>query len=108
MKNSLIIIAILLVLCFAGVASASNIPSPGIDKRQKNQQQRIVQGMRSGELTPRETAKLKREQARIKKKERRFESDGVLTCKERHALHRELNRASRHIYREKHDAWHMR
>ena len=108
MKNSLRIIAILLALCFAGVASASNIPSPGIDKREKNQQQRIMQGMRSGELTPRETAKLKREQARIKKKERRFKSDGVLTCKERHTLHRYLNRASRHIYREKHDAWHMR
>lgn len=76
---------------------------PGVNARQYNQQQRIGQGVRSGQLTPRETARLSREQAHIRAEERRYKSDGVLTGAERADLHRDLNAANRHIYNEKHD-----
>lgn len=80
--------------------------SPGIDKREHVQKQRIVQGVKTGQLTPRETGRLLREQQRNHKKEAYFKADGKLTGKERVRLHQSLNRSSRHIYGQKHDAQH--
>lgn len=83
---------------------------PGVNARQHHQQHRIGQGVRSGALTPGETRRLEREQRHIRVEERRYKSDGVLTRAERADLHRDQNRASRHIWQEKHDAqqggWH--
>jgi hypothetical protein len=93
-------VAVLAVLLFAGTAFAGR---PGINKRQHNQHKRIVQGFRSGELTKREVYRLKKEQRRIAKKERKFKADGELTRRERAILHHDLKHASGHIYREKHD-----
>jgi hypothetical protein len=92
--------AVLIVLLFTGTAFAH---SPGINKRQHNQQKRIFQGIRSGELTKREVYRLGNEQRRIAKKERIFKADGKLTRRERAILQHDLNHASGHIYREKHD-----
>jgi hypothetical protein len=39
---------------------------PGIQQRMQNQEQRIDQGIRSGQLTPKETGKLEAEQAKIR------------------------------------------
>jgi len=77
--------------------------TPRIDRREANQKHRIQQGVRSGELTRRETARLAAEQARIRAMERRARSDGDVTARERARLQRELNQSSRHIYRQKHD-----
>lgn len=74
-----------------------------IDKREHRQAMRIKQGVKSGALTKPETKRLVREQARIRKMERNFRSDGRLTPKERVRLQHNLNRASAHIFREKHD-----
>lgn len=74
-----------------------------IDQRQYNQAQRIEQGYRYGQLTPQEARRLKMEQRRIAATERRFERDGHLTRGERAYLNYEQNRASRHIYSERHD-----
>lgn len=79
---------------------------PGVNARQHHQQQRIGQGVRSGELTRGETHRLEREQRHIRQEERRYKSDGVLTRAERADLQHDQNRASRHIYQEKHDAEH--
>lgn len=84
---------------------------PGVNARQHHQQQRIGQGVRSGELTRNETRRLEREQRHIRQDERSYKSDGVLTRAERADLHHDQNRASRHIYMEKHDGqqsqgWH--
>ena len=83
---------------------------PGVNARQQHQQQRIGQGVRSGQLTRGETRRLEREQRHINREERRYKSDGVLTRAERADLHRDQNRASRHIRQEKHDGqrqgWH--
>ncbi len=75
-----------------------------INNRQQNQRQRIGQGLRSGELTARETARLAREQVQIGRMENRFRESGEgLNARERARLQRELNQSSRHIYRQKHD-----
>lgn len=84
-------------------AYADNTNTPGIDKRQHNQKKRIKQGVKSGELTGRETHRLIHQQAKTHRMERRAKADGHVTKKERIRLHRAENRASRNIYRQKHD-----
>jgi hypothetical protein len=100
------------VLTIAGVfavvsASYADSPrrtrDPGVNARQHNQQERIHQGVRSGELTRRETARLREEQRDVRQLERAYKSDGTLTGAERADLHHEQNQASRDIYRQKHD-----
>ncbi|MCL5966364.1 MAG: hypothetical protein M1550_04005 [Deltaproteobacteria bacterium] len=76
---------------------------PVVEQRQENQQKRIGQGIPSGELTPRETIRLEREQAGIERAERRAEADGTVTPKERVRLKRKQDKASRDIYRLKHN-----
>ena len=76
----------------------------GINARERNQQQRIREGVRSGELTRVEAARLERQQAQIRLDEalaRR--SGGEFTPRERARIQRELDRSSRNIYRQKHD-----
>ena len=76
---------------------------PGVNHRQHHQQQRVQQGVRSGELTRAEAHRLRHQQRYIRAEERRYKSDGVLTRDERRDLHRDLNRASRDIYNQKQD-----
>jgi hypothetical protein len=75
-----------------------------VDKRQHKQSHRIEQGVRTGQLTKHEAARLKAEQSRIAALERRFERDGRLSHTERTILRVEQNRASKHIRAEKHDS----
>lgn len=85
-------------------ADASAQTGRGINARQDNQRSRIVNGVRSGELTARETGRLAREQVQIRRMEQRFRRSGDgLSGRERVRLQREMNQASRHIYRQKHD-----
>ncbi len=99
---------VLLVAGVLGVAGLSQAEAgtrdPGVNQRQQNQHQRIKQGVRSGELTRRETGALAREQRDVRQLERAYKSDGELTRAERVDLHQEQNQASRHIYNQKHDA----
>jgi hypothetical protein len=93
------------VLGVAGLSQAeAGTRDPGVNQRQQNQHQRIKQGVRSGELTRRETGALAREQRDIRQLERQYKSDGEITRAERVDLHQEQNQASRHIYNQKHDA----
>lgn len=89
-----------LVVVFS-VAAAAQTNMPGVNKRERNQKQRIVNGVKSGELGFKETGKLLKQQAEIRKFERKAKSDGNVTSKERFRLHRELNQASRNIKRKK-------
>jgi hypothetical protein len=76
----------------------------GINRRQQNQQARIRQGVRSGELTRREAGHLQARQARIRVNEayaRR--SGGEFTARERARIQRQLDRSSHRVYRQKHD-----
>ena len=80
-----------------------------VDRREQRQQERIADGVQSGQLTPRETARLERKEARIDReiKRDRAANGGTLTPAERRRINRQQNRVSRQIYREKHDAQHQ-
>lgn len=73
-------------------------------ERNHNQQERIEQGVKSGELTRRETLRLEKEEARIRTDEDLAKADGKITAEERERLNKELDKASHNIYEEKHDA----
>ena len=77
--------------------------TPVIDQRQANQEQRIDQGVASGQLNEREANRLNKQQEHVNKMEDRAKSDGVMTKKERARIGAAQDRASRHIVREKHD-----
>ena len=91
-------------LLYGGIpALAQSTNDPRIQAREQRQQQRIQQGVRSGQLTPGEANHLEGQQARIHATEDRMKAKGNLTGKERAKLTRMQNRASRNIYRKKHN-----
>jgi hypothetical protein len=96
-------------IVFATLVAAAALPlaaqtsTPRIDQREVNQQQRIEQGINSGQLTPKETAKLEKGEAKIDKMEAKAKSDGKVTEKERKKLTKAQNKESKKIYKEKHD-----
>jgi hypothetical protein len=87
------------------VLGVTTVSMAGINHREYREQQRINQGIRSGELTRREATRLEAGLARIRTNERFARmSGGGISPRERARLDRELNRESRGIYRQKHDA----
>ncbi len=75
-----------------------------IGDRQKLQQERIGEGIESGALKPKEAIKLEAEEGKIRREKRRFKrNDGKLGPKERAKLNKDLDKASKDIYKEKHD-----
>lgn len=105
MKIQLIAAAIATVIAIPAFAQAN---TPGIDQRQANQERRIDQGVASGELNARETARLERGQQRVDNMENRAKSDGVVTARERAKIQHSQNVQSKRIYRQKHDRQHAR
>ncbi len=101
MKSHLIAAAVAAVV--AVPAFAQSAATPGIDQRQANQERRIDQGVASGELNARETARLERGQQRVENMETRAKSDGVVTKGERARIHQAQDVQSKRIYRQKHD-----
>lgn len=73
-------------------------------QRNVNQESRIAQGVRSGELTSREAGKLERGQGRVDRQEARAGADGKITANEQRHIQNAENRQSTRIRREKHDA----
>ena len=75
-----------------------------MEHRADRQQKRIAQGVKSGQLTPRETARLERQEAKVNHDVAKAEADGKVTKKEAAKINHEQNRESRRIHRQKHDA----
>ncbi|MCX7961831.1 MAG: hypothetical protein N2653_09705 [Burkholderiales bacterium] len=95
-----------LVVVAAGVglpALAQTSSTERIEERQAKQQRRIEEGIRSGELTPREAERLRKGQQRIQRMEERARADGKITPKEAARIERAQDVESRRIWREKHD-----
>ena len=84
-------------------APSGNANDPRVQKRMQNQDRRIDQGVKNGELTPKEAGRLEADQARIQQTEKRMKSDGNLTGQERQKLNTMQDRASDRIYQQKHD-----
>jgi len=94
--------SMLLGLAATGLAGPR---TPRINRRQENQQDRIQQGVKSGALTRREAGRLESLEGRIQANKLIDKSDGHVSPRERAQLNRELNRASRDIYRDKHNRY---
>src|SRR5229473_42649 len=79
---------------------------PSVAQRKENQQDRIANGMKSGQLTPSGTAKLEKQQQGINKHvaSDRKANGGALTAREKKQVNKEQNQASRNIYKKKHNA----
>lgn len=73
-------------------------------QRDVNQQQRIEQGLQSGQLTTHEAGKLEHEETAVDRMEKRDLRNGTLSAREQRRLTAAQNKVSRDVYSEKHDA----
>jgi len=93
-----------LVLCT--VAASAYAAGPRTDQvvdRDVNQQERIEQGLQSGQLNTREAGQLERQETRIDRTEARDLKDGKLSPQEQARINRMQNRTSANIAAQKHD-----
>jgi len=104
MKRARSVIMVGMVIAAFGTAAArAHVP---IQQRKDNQQERIAQGVASGQLTAGETARLERREAALNHEERsmRAANGGTLTAGDRAVINRQQNRLSGNIYRLRHNA----
>ena len=92
-----------LVIGVFSAAGAFAAEGAGTVQRDVNQQERIEQGLKSGELNTKEAARLERQEAVVDHMQAKALKDGDLSAAERAKLAVAQNRVSRNIYREKHD-----
>ncbi len=81
-------------------------PDPSIAQRKENQQDRIANGVKSGQLTAGETANLEKKEAAIngETKADRAANGGKLTAAEKAKVNKQQNNLSKQIYKDKHNA----
>jgi hypothetical protein len=106
MKKLLVIlltIGLSFTLSAVTFAQEAGTKTPVINKRQRIQRHRVRQGVRSGELTAKETRRLGKEQREIRQDKKEAKSDGTVTLDERKDILKDQNKASRHVYRAKHN-----
>jgi hypothetical protein len=85
--------------------SAGKSYNQSVNERSADQQSRIAQGDRSGQMTDRETARADQKQANIDRQvaNDRSANGGKLTNQEHKQVNREQNQASKQIHNEKHN-----
>ena len=86
---------------------ATTAPKEGsVNDRRQDQQQRIANGVDSGQLTAGETKRLEGREANVNReiKDDRQANGGKLTQQERRQVNRQQNNLSRSIYNDKHNA----
>jgi len=95
---------LLMSIAFTGLVASTLFAGP--QKTYKNQQQRIAQGVKSGQLTPRETANLENKERAINGEVRgdRQANGGRLTTAERTRVNAQHQNLSKQIYTDKHNA----
>jgi len=83
-----------------------NQPDPTVHQRKDNQQDRIANGVQSGQLTAGETKNLEGREANVNREIRddRAANGGKLTQQERQQVNRQQNHISNSIYQDKHNA----
>ena len=87
-------------------AGFAQVTGQSIQNRKYDQQGRILQGDRSGQLTRGETRNLERREHSVNREEHtmRRADGGHLTAADKAALTRRQNNISRSIYKDKHNA----
>ncbi|MGA8012514.1 MAG: hypothetical protein WB949_08820 [Candidatus Acidiferrales bacterium] len=86
-------------------ARAAHYGNNEVGQRRENQQDRIAQGIQSGQLKPGETAHLERQQQSINREDAamRRANGGTLTGADKQALNQRQNNASKNIYDKRHN-----
>lgn len=102
-KANNVIMAVLIAAAFPVASYAAGTRDPGVNQRQNNQQQRMQQGARTGDLTRNESRNLQGQARNVRQEERVYKSDGNFSRAERADVHRDLNHLNRDIYSERHD-----
>ena len=98
---------ITLALSIATLLSSAAFADTAAEKDQQrdvNQQQRIEQGLQSGELSTKEAGRLEHEQQHVDRMEARDMKDGHISASEQARLTKAQNATSADIYKQKHDA----
>jgi hypothetical protein len=114
-RNLILSAAAVIALCVpsafaqqSDTSSTATIPDKpeSIAQRKDNQQDRIAQGIDSGQLTAGETKNLETKEADVNHEEHtmRSEDDGHLTSADRSTLNNQQNHLSNQIYDDKHNA----
>ena len=93
------------LLAVALAAFALPATAQTIHQRKVNQQRRIGNGVKSGQLTPKETTHLERRETHLNRETRRMRAanGGKLTPQEHRNVNQRQNNASRQIHPEKHN-----
>jgi hypothetical protein len=92
------------MLSVAVVFAPLSVRAGEIQNRLHRQEGRIHQGIRNGSISPKEAINLKRQQASIRaERARDVRSGGKFTQAEKRHINHRLDRASRNIYRAKHN-----
>src|SRR6202158_3072062 len=105
--KGLILTAAMAGLMLPAVAQTAPAAAPTtINQLKENQQDRIANGIQSGQLTTGETRNLEKKESAINGEERdmRKLDNGHLTAADRATLHQQQNAVSKDIYKQKHDA----
>jgi hypothetical protein len=83
-----------------------NQPAPTIGQREQNQQDRVANGVDSGQMTAGETKNVESRESNLNREVRddRHADDGHLTQQERQQINHQQNNLSHSIYQDKHNA----
>jgi hypothetical protein len=108
-KCALLPLAVLLAGAVSSTAVLAQSPTssdPSIAQRKENQQDRIANGIKSGQLTAGETSNLETKEAAINGETRadRAANGGKLTSAEKTQINNQQNHLSNQIYQDKHNA----
>jgi hypothetical protein len=95
---------VLLAAAFALCTAAQGQTTGSEVQRNVDQQQRIENGLQSGQLNTREAAKLESGEAKVETMEKNALKDGTLSPQEKARIQKAQNAESRAIYNQKHDA----
>ena len=107
MRKGLFVLAVagaMLLPAYAQDTQAGHRKPGRIQMRRENQQDRIAQGVASGQLPPGETAHLEHQESNLNRQIRndRKANGGSLTAQEQRQINRKQNHLSRNIDRDKH------
>jgi len=100
--------SLLVPAMFAQTPAPTPAPKPvsKVNVRRDNQQGRIAQGVKSGQLNAKETAHLENREHKLNQEIHadRAANGGKLTTQEKKQVNRQQNRVSNQIYADKHNA----
>jgi hypothetical protein len=104
MSAALAVFALPVVAQSTSASGSANAPT--VQQRAENQQDRIAQGVKSGELTPAEASNLETKEGAINEETRdmRQANDGHLTAADKAKINQQQNQLSKQIYQDKHNA----